>query len=105
IISGWSCWHMANRVKELFESVVYMGMKPGVRATLAPPAAKPGVLGVLNRILSGPAHSDPLYLSNRTFAQKTLRAVMVSIPVVVVGGIAFQGIPYYAAKYPKPVKV
>ena len=96
---------MANRIKELFESIVYMGMKPGARATVAPPAAKPGLLGLFNRFRSGPAHSDPLYLTNQTFAQKLQRAVIVSIPVVVVGGLAFLGIGYYAAKHPKTVKV
>ena len=96
---------MANRIKELFESVVYMGMKPGARAAVAPPAAKPGILGILHRFLSGSAHSDPLYLTNQTFGQKVQRAVMVSIPVIVVGGIAFLGIRYYAEKHPNTDKV
>lgn len=50
---------MLNRVKKLFESIVYAGMRPG-------------------------AQSDPLYLSNQTNGQKARRVLLMSSPMLVV---------------------
>ena len=56
-------------------------MKPGTRASQTEPAGK---LGLLARFLSGPAPSDPLYLTNQTFGQKARRFLVLVIPLVVV---------------------
>jgi hypothetical protein len=78
---------MANRFQNFFESIVYAGMKPGVRSPESAPAAKPGRFA---RFLNGPAQSDPLYLTNRTFGQKAQRMLLTVSPVIVMvaGGLA-----------------
>lgn len=48
---------MRNRIRKLFESIVYAGMKSGL---------------------------DPLYLSNRTFAQKAGRLLLLVLPVIAI---------------------
>ncbi len=77
---------MLNRLKNLFESIVYAGMKPGARSAEGAPAAKPGFFA---RILNGPSHSDPLYLTNQTSGQKARRILLMVSPMllVIVGGV------------------
>jgi hypothetical protein len=72
---------MANRIQNIFESIVYAGMKPGARSSEGAPAAKPGWLA---RLLNGPAQSDPLYLTNQTFGQKARRMSLMVAPLVLV---------------------
>jgi len=78
---------MANRIQNFFESIVYAGMKPGARPSTGAPAAKGGWLA---RFLNAPAPSDPLYLTNRSFGQKSRRALVIASPFVLVigGGLA-----------------
>jgi hypothetical protein len=61
-------------------------MKPGARSSEGAPAAKPGLFA---RFLSGPAPSDPLYLTNQTPGQKARRLLLMLSPVLVViaGGL------------------
>lgn len=77
---------MLNRVKSLFESIVYAGMKPGGRPAQGAPATKQGWFA---RILSGPSQSDPLYLTNQTSGQKARRILLMVSPMIVViaGGL------------------
>jgi hypothetical protein len=77
---------MANRFREFVENIVYAGMKPKVRAAEGAPAARPGPFA---RFLSGPAPSDPLYLTNQTVGQKARRILLMLSPVLVViaGGL------------------
>jgi len=93
---------MANRFRELFESIVYAGMKPSTRSSpQAPdaPAGKPGFLkGFLARFLAGPDPSDPLYLSRQTPAQRVRRFLVAVIPVAVVMVVAIVGIVLFAPK-------
>ena len=74
-----------NRIREFFESIVFAGMKPGAQAV---PKQNLRWLGPLRdpieRLLSGgPAPSDPLYLSNRTPAQKLKSWSLIAIPCLV----------------------
>ena len=72
---------MANRFRNFVENIVYAGMKPEARSAADAPAAKPGLLA---RFLSGPAPSDPLYLTNQTFGQKARRILLIASPLLVV---------------------
>jgi len=76
---------MAKSLREIVESVVFAGLKPGGQ-----PAETPGRnwLGpfkdFIDRLLSsGPAPADPLYLSHRTTAQKVRLAVFIAIPCLI----------------------
>ena len=71
---------MASRFQNFVESIVYAGMKPGARPGHGGAAEKRGLLA---RWLSGPAPSDPLYLTNQTFSQKARRLLLVLVPLVV----------------------
>jgi hypothetical protein len=77
---------MLNRLKTIFESVVYAGMKPGARSAEGTPTAKPGFFA---RMLNGPSQSDPLYLTNQTSGQKARRILLMLSPMllVIVGGL------------------
>lgn len=74
-----------KRIREFFESIVFAGMKPGAQAV---PKRNLQWLGPLRdpieRLLSGgPAPTDPLYLSNRTPAQKLKSWSLIAIPCLV----------------------
>jgi hypothetical protein len=75
---------MANRIRRFIESVVYAGLKPsgGVEAAGPKPPQPPGPLrDKIQRFLSGgPAASDPLYLTNRTWMQKLRLPLAIVIP-------------------------
>ena len=77
---------MLNRFRNLFESIVYAGMKPGRRSAEGAPGAKPRLFA---RILNGPANPDPLYLTNQAFGQTALRVLMVAAAMllVIAGGL------------------
>jgi hypothetical protein len=92
---------MANRVKDLMESIVYAGMKPGARSSEDAPAAKQGWF---TRWLNGPEQSDPLYLTNQTFGQKARRWLFIALPVAVVIGGGVAAIVMLAPKTALPPK-
>jgi len=56
-------------------------MNPGARSAEGAPAANPGLV---DRLLAGPAPSDPLYLTNQTFGQKTRRLLFMASPILLV---------------------
>jgi len=76
-----------KRIRALFESIVFSGLKPG-----APPAQPNAekwyapLLAVWDRILSGGEQRDPLYLTNRTLGQKIRLWLMVAVPCLLVIG-------------------
>lgn len=76
-----------NRLRKLFESIAYAGMKPGgtprkKRLRWLGPLAGPAA-----RFLDGgAAPSDPFYLTNRTFGQKVRLGVMIGVPCLLVAG-------------------
>jgi hypothetical protein len=73
-----------KRIREFFESIVFAGMKPGTQAV---PKRNLQWLGPLRdpieRLISGPAPADPLYLSNRTLAQKLKSWSLIAVPCLV----------------------
>jgi len=95
---------MANRFRKFIESVVYVGMKPGAQKTQDSPARKLRLLAPLERLLSTPSPSDPLYLTNRTFGQKLTRVVWMAVPVAVVVGGVVVAVGYFASKPVKPAR-
>ncbi len=95
-----------KRLRELFESIVYAGLKPASGS--AKPESKNwlGPLkGRLNRFLDGSASSDPLHLTNRTTGQRVRTAVLIALPVaLLLGGVgmAAMGVFDSASQLPAP---
>jgi hypothetical protein len=81
-----------KRIREFLESIVYVGMKPGGQAAPKRQLTWLGPLrGPVDRLLSGgPAPSDPLYLTNRTPAQRLRFWSLIVIPCILVLGIGYQ---------------
>ncbi len=76
-----------RRLRQFLESIVFAGLKPDARAGVAGRFAWWGAIrNRIDRFVSGAAPSDPLYLSNRTFAQKARSALIVVVPVLLVAG-------------------
>jgi hypothetical protein len=93
-------------LRHLWESIIYVGMKPGSAAS---PSRIPRLFGPLRgpveRFLAGGvAPTDPLYLTNRTFGQKLRTAVVVSIPCLIVVGLVALGVRSYFSVSEKPVR-
>jgi hypothetical protein len=80
---------MSRRTRELIESIIFAGMKPGA------PVGRPHpmrwlqpLLRPIERFLSGgAAPSDPLYLSRRTTGQRIRFALLIGTPGVIVTGL------------------
>lgn len=74
-----------KRLRSVFESVAYAGMKPQGSAAPRPARRWLGPLrGPVERFLNGPGSSDPLYLSNRTRGQKVRLGVLIGLPCAMV---------------------
>jgi hypothetical protein len=77
-----------KRLREFFESIAFAGMKPGAR-----PGQKQEIKwlaalrGSVERFLSGTAPSDPLYLTNRSRAQRIKAWSLVAVPCLVIVGL------------------
>lgn len=87
---------MWKRLKQLFETLAYAGMKPqGGGASAAAKAKGASALqGWIDRKLNQAGSSDPLYLSNRTLGQKAKVWAVFAVPAVlvlaVVGFVVFR---------------
>jgi hypothetical protein len=78
---------MLKRLRRFIDSIVFAGLKPDAPREQAKGRRWLGPLrGLADRILSRPAPSDPLYLSNRTFDQKVKLALAIAVPCVIVAG-------------------
>lgn len=71
-----------NAIRKFLESLAFAGIKPGARNA---PRSQPKWLGPLrkpieNLLSGGPAPNDPLYLTNRTAAQKLKSWSLALIP-------------------------
>jgi hypothetical protein len=83
---------MLNRIRRFIDSLVFAGLKPSGGI---PPENKPQprrrfatLRYKIELFLSGgPAHSDPLYLSNRTWKQKLRVPLLIGVPTAVVFGV------------------
>jgi hypothetical protein len=89
---------MANRFRQFIESVVFAGMRPAARNGNAP-APKTGLAGMMERMISGPAVSDPMYLTNQTFGQKAKRLILVAAPILILVLGAAGATYYYSSKH------
>ena len=81
---------MVKRLRQLFESVIYAGLKPaGARSQPRQLRFLGPLRGPVERFLAGGARPvDPLYLTNRSLGQKVARTALISLPVVlVIGGV------------------
>ena len=92
---------MANRFRQFIESIVYFGMTPGKKGQPAPDG-KSHPFHFLERFLSGPAHDDPFYVTNQTVGQKAKRALVLSLPLVIVIGALLVVVIVYGPKTKKP---
>jgi flagellar basal body-associated protein FliL len=92
---------MANRFQKFVENIIYAGMKPEARSSEGAPAAKPRLFA---RFLSGPAPSDPLYLTNQTFGQKARRILLMVTPLVVVIAAVLGAVAIFSPKTDKGPK-
>jgi hypothetical protein len=75
-----------GKLRQLFESVAYAGMKPRGPGG-EPPKPKSAWRQRLETYLNGPASTDPLYLSNRTVGQRIRAAAVVVVPVLLLVGV------------------
>jgi hypothetical protein len=76
------------RLRELFESIVFAGMKPGASHGRTQGMKWLGPLrGLVERLLSGSAPSDPLYLTNRSRGQRIKSWSLVAIPCLFIVGL------------------
>lgn len=91
---------MARRFREVIESIVFAGMKPGGAAAQSPRMRWLGPLRApVERFLSGGlAPSDPLYLTNRTFGQRIRFAVVIGTPCVIVASLMALALSDYFVK-------
>jgi hypothetical protein len=76
-----------KRLREIVEKILFAGLKPGEQANQPKKWSWLGPLnGVLERYLSAPAPTDPLYLTNRSLGQKMRSWSLVAVPCVVLAG-------------------
>ena len=78
-----------KRIREFLESIVFAGLKPGGQTAPTRSLRWLGPLrGPVERLLSGgPTPTDPLYLTNRTPAQKLKFWSLIGIPCVLALGV------------------
>ena len=84
---------MVNRFRSFPESVVYAGLKPGGPG----PKAKrvPWLSERAEKLISGPAPSDPLYLSNRTIGQRIRLVLVIAVPLAVIATGLFLAVSFF----------
>jgi len=78
---------MAGSVRKKIEGIVYAGLKPDAARTQSRLRRWLSSLGKrIERSAGGRAPSDPLYLTNRTAAQKFKAAMWFVLPGIILGG-------------------
>jgi hypothetical protein len=83
-------WPIFKRIRKFFESIAYAGLQPGTRPQPKRATWLGPLSGPLDRLLSGgPAPSDPLYLTNRSTAQKVKIAALIGIPCLALGFLMY----------------
>jgi hypothetical protein len=77
-----------KKLKEFFENIAYAGLKPsGQKAAPRPDTAWGRMRTKVDEFLAGgPAPSDPLYLTNRSLAQKAKPLIIIGVPLLVLLG-------------------
>jgi len=77
-----------KRLRAFFESIVFADLKPGTRPEQGQKKRWYAPLtGAVDRLLSGGAVKDPLYLTNRTASQKMKTWAVVAVPCILVVGL------------------
>jgi hypothetical protein len=95
---------MVKRFRRFIDSIVFAGLKPDAPRERAKGTRWLGPLrGLVNRVLSRPAPSDPLYLSNRTFDQKVKLWLAIAVPCLILAGVTALGLShFFRAEVPGP---
>ena len=95
---------MWKRFRGFVDSVVFAGLKPDAPREQSKRTRWLGPLrGLVDRVLSRPAPSDPLYLSNRTIDQKVMLRLAIAVPCLILAGITVLGLShFFRAKLPGP---
>lgn len=97
---------MFKRIKQFFESVAYAGLRPsGGKPLPTAEAKKPGLFAPIQqrieKFLNKNAHSDPLYLSNRTPMQKARIWIVICVPAAaLVAGLGLVMAGYFTPSAP-----
>jgi hypothetical protein len=84
---------MLKRIKEVFESIAYAGLRPSAGKPLASAEARKSgkfapVRQRIEKFLNGGSSSDPLYLSNRTFMQRARGWLLIGgLPAILLAGL------------------
>jgi hypothetical protein len=94
---------MLKRLKQVFESLAYAGLRPSGGKPLT--AAQPKKLGWFGqrfeKFLASGGQSDPLYLSNRTFMQKAGIWFVLGVPsLILLGGLGLVLFGFFNAEAP-----
>jgi hypothetical protein len=94
-----------KRIRDFFESIAFAGLRPGQK----PGTKKARWFGsageAVDRLISGSAPSDPLYLSNRSSGQKMKLWILIGAPCLLLAmavGVALSNI--LDREEPKPVE-
>jgi len=87
---------MWKRFRGFVDSVVFAGLKPDAPREQSKRTRWLGPLrGLVDRVLSRPAPSDPLYLSNRTFDQKVKLWLAIAVPCLILAGVTVLGLSHF----------
>jgi len=87
---------MWKRFRGFVDSVVFAGLKPDAPREQSKRTRWLGPLrGLVDRVLSRPAPSDPLYLSNRTFDQKVKLGLAIAVPCLIAVGVTVLGLSHF----------
>ena len=93
---------MAGRLRRVFESIAYAGLKPNASSG-GPQGGKPGgPRKLLDRLLAGRAPANPFYLTNRTWKQRLKSGLLMGIPCVLLAGAVALGLSYLYAPRTEP---
>ena len=87
---------MLKRFRRFVDSVVFAGLKPDAPREQAKGRQWLGPLREsVDRVLSRPAPSDPLYLSNRTFDQRVKLWLAIAVPCLILIGFTALGLSHF----------
>ena len=79
---------MSKSFRDIVESIIFAGLKPGARSPYGKPSASfERIRARAQSFINGAAPADPLYLTNRTRGQRIRLWTMIAAPILVVGGI------------------
>jgi len=76
-----------KRIREFLEAIAYTGLKPSGGPAAAPKKGPRWLVSLQDRgermLSGGPAPNDPLYLTNRTTAQKVKAWSLIGVPCLI----------------------